>query len=298
MTDKVCLVTGATSGIGLATALGLARQGATLILVARNRERGAAVLARIREESGSTCGQFFAADLSAQAEVRQLATDIQARYPHLDVLINNAGSFFHKRQESADGIEMTWALNVLGPVLLTRRLLPSLRASGSARVINVSSVVHRGARIHFEDLEGKKRYNRLRAYSQSKLAIVLLTYELARRLDGTGVTANVLDPGFVATGIISENASRFWRLFQSAANLVAVSPQVGAQTGIYLASSPDVARTTGRYLKGSRPVRSAPRSYDLVAAQRLWRVCLEMTGEAGSAWHPCSSTGGNGKKAL
>jgi len=283
VTDAVCLVTGATSGIGLATALGLARQGATLILVARNRERGAAVLARMREETGSRCGRFFAADLSTQAEVCQLAKDIQARYPHLDVLINNAGSFFHKRQVSADGIEMTWALNVLGPFLLTRRLLPSLRASGSARVINVSSVVHRGARIHFEDLEGKKRYNRLRAYSQSKLASVLLTYELARRLDGTGVTVNALDPGFVATGIISGNASRFWRLFQSAANLVAVSPQEGAQTGIYLASSPEVARTTGQYFRGSKLVPSSPRSYDLVAAQRLWRVCLEMTGEAASA---------------
>jgi NAD(P)-dependent dehydrogenase (short-subunit alcohol dehydrogenase family) len=283
LADKVCLITGATLGIGLATAVGLARQGATLILVARNRERGAAVLERIREETGSTCGDFFAADLSKQAEVRELAEEIQTRYPHLDVLINNAGSFFHERQESADGIEMTWALNVLGPFLLTRLLLPSLEASGSARVINVSSVVHWGGRIHFDYLEGKKRYNGLRAYSQSKLAIVLLTCELARRLDGTGITANALDPGFVATGIISENAGRFWRLVQSAANLVAVSPERGAETSIYLASSSEVARTTGQYFKGSKQVPSSSRSYDHVAAQRLWRVCLEMTGEGASA---------------
>jgi len=283
LADRVCLITGATLGIGLATAVGLARQGATLILVARNRERGAAVLARICEETGSTCGEFFAADLSKQAEVRELAEEIQARYPRLNVLINNAGSFFHERQESADGIEMTWALNVLGPFLLTRRLLPSLEASGSARVINVSSVVHWGGRIHFDHLEGKEKYNGLRAYSQSKLAIVVLTCEFARRLDGTGITVNALDPGFVATGIISENAGRFWRLVQSAANLVAVSPERGAQTSVYLASSPDVAGTTGQYFKGSKQVLSSSRSYDQEAAQRLWRVCLEMTGEAASA---------------
>ena len=280
MKGKVCLVTGATSGLGLATALGLTRQGATLILVARNRERGAAVVARMRAEGGSPDARFFAADLSAQAEVRQVAQDIRAGYAHVDVLINNAGGFFHKRQQSADGIEMTWALNVLGPFLLTRLLLPTLTAGGSARVINVSSVVHRAARMHFEDVEGKERYNRVRAYSQSKLAIVLLTYECARRLDGRGVTVNALDPGLVATGIISGNAGRVWRLFESAVNLVAANPREGAETGIYLASSPDVARTTGQYLKGSRPVRSSPRSYDLAAAQRLWEVCLEMTGEA------------------
>jgi NAD(P)-dependent dehydrogenase (short-subunit alcohol dehydrogenase family) len=276
---KVCLVTGATSGIGLATALGLGRLGATLILVARNRERGAAVLADLQHQTGNQSAEFISADLSSQAEVRRLGRDVRARYPHLDVLINNAGSFFHKRQLSADGIEMTWALNVLGPFLLTRQLLPSLKDSGCARVINVSSSVHRGGQIHFDDLEGKRRYNRLRAYSQSKLAIVLLTYELARRLEGTCVTANALDPGFVATGIISASAGRFWRLFQTAANLFAVSAEEGAQTGIHLASSA-VAPITGQYLKGGKPVRSGRRSYDRAAARRLWQICLEMTGEA------------------
>ena len=279
MRDKVCLVTGATSGIGLTTALGLAQQGATVILVARTRERGAAALARIRDEAGSRSAHFLAADLSAQAEVRQLAHEFQARYPRLDILINNVGGFFHRRQESADGIEMTWALNVLGPFLLTKLLVPRLKASAPARVLNVSSVMQRVAHMHFDDLEGKQRYNRVRAYSQSKLALVLLAYEFARRLDGTGVTVNALNPGFVATGIISGNAGRLWRLFQAAANLVAISPQEGAQTSLYLASSPDVAGTTGQYFEGSKAVPSSPDSYDLATGQRLWRVCLEMTGE-------------------
>ncbi len=286
MRDKVCLITGATSGIGLATALGLAQQGATVILVARNQERGTAALARIRDETGGTSACFLAADLSVQAEVRQLAQDVQARYPRLDILINNAGGVFHRRQESADGIEMTWALNVLGPFLLTKLLLHRLRASAPARVLNVSSAVHRAASMHFEDLEGKQRYNRLRAYSQSKLALVFLTYEFARRLDGTGVTVNALNPGFVGTGIISGNAGWPWRLFQAVANLVAISPQAGAQTSLYLSSSPDVAETTGQYFKGSKAAASSAASYDSAAGRRLWRACLEMTGEATSLTLP------------
>jgi NAD(P)-dependent dehydrogenase (short-subunit alcohol dehydrogenase family) len=278
MKDKVCLITGGSSGIGLATALGLARQGATVVLVGRNRDRGAAAVARILEETGSTSARFLAADLSVQAEVRRLVQEFRSRYPHLDVLINNAGGFFHKRQVSADGIEMTWALNVLSPFLLTNLLLHELKASAPARVLYVSSVVQRVGRVHFDDLEGKRRYNRVRAYSQSKLAVVLLAYEFARRLDGAGVTVNALDPGFVATDVISGNGDLRWRVFQAVANLVAVSPQEGAQTGVYLASSPGVTGTTGQYFKGGKAVASAPASYDLEAAQRLWQVCSEMTG--------------------
>ena len=276
MKDKVCLITGGSSGIGLATALGLARLGATVVLVGRNRDRGAAAVARIREEAGSTSACFLAADLSVQAEVRRLAREFQAGYPRLDVLINNAGGFFHKRQESADGIEMTWALDVLSPFLLTNLLLHDLKASAPARVLFISSVMQRVGRLRFDDLEGKRRYNRVHAYSQSKLAVVLLAYEFARRLDGAGVTMNALDPGFVATDVISGNGDLRWRVFQAVANLVAVSPQEGAQTGVYLASSPGVTGTTGQYFKGGKPVPSSPASYDLEAAQRLWQVCSEV----------------------
>jgi NAD(P)-dependent dehydrogenase (short-subunit alcohol dehydrogenase family) len=282
MKDRVCLITGATSGIGLATAQGLAQAGATVVLVGRNQPRGAAALDRIREKTGSTDVRFFPADLSVQAEVRQLARDVEAHYPRLDVLINNAGAFFHRRQESADGIEMTWALNVLGPFLLTRLLVDRLKVSAPARVLFLSSFVQRWARMHFDDIQGRARYNRVRAYSQSKLALVLLSCEFARRLAGTGVTVNSLDPGFVATGIISGNGGLPWSLFQSLANLVAVSPTQGAQTCLYLASSPDVAAATGRYYTGGYPVSSSPAAYDAVGTRRLWRVCLEMTGEATS----------------
>jgi NAD(P)-dependent dehydrogenase (short-subunit alcohol dehydrogenase family) len=279
MKDKVCLVTGATSGIGLATALGLAQLGATVVLVGRNRDRGAAALARIRDETGSADARYFPVDLSVQAEVRQFASDFQAHYPRLDVLINNAGAFFHRRQESADGIEMTWALNVLGPFLLTRLLLDRLTASAPARVLYTSSFLQRWGRIHFDDLQGKPRYNRVRAYSQSKLALVLLSCEFARRLEGTGITVNALDPGLVSTGIISGNGGWWWVPFQFLANLLAISPAQSAQTCLHLASSPDVSTVTGQYFVRGSPVSSSPAACDPPAVQRLWRVCLKMTGE-------------------
>jgi NAD(P)-dependent dehydrogenase (short-subunit alcohol dehydrogenase family) len=277
MHGKVCVVTGATSGIGLVTAQALARQGATLIVVARNRERGAATVSRIQRETGNSAVELMVADLSSQAQVRQLASEVQHRFTRLEVLINNAGALFDRRQLSQDGIEMTFALNHLAYFLLTNLLLDPLKAAGSARIVNVSSEAHRHAQLDFSDLQGQLRYSGWRAYSRSKLANILFTYELARRLAGTGVVANALHPGFVATNFGRNNRSitaAFFRLLQ----LAAISPEEGAQTIIFLASSPEVRGITGEYFVKQKAVRSSQVSYDRAAAERLWQVSAGMTG--------------------
>jgi NAD(P)-dependent dehydrogenase (short-subunit alcohol dehydrogenase family) len=274
---KVCLVTGGTSGIGLATARGLASQGATVIVVGRDLEKGAGTVQSIRAETGSASVEYLPADLSIQNEVRRLAHEVRARHCRLDVLINSAGAFFHQRQESADGIEMTWALNVLAPYLLTTLLLPALEAGAPARIVNLSSFTQRLGRVRFGDPEGKRWYFRVQAYAQSKRAILLLTSELARRLDGTAVTANAVDPGFVATGIISRNAGRQWAPIQRALNLVARTPQEGARIILYLATSPDVVGISGRYFRIAGPAGSSIAASDETAARRLWQVCEAMT---------------------
>ena len=284
MRGKVCMVTGATSGIGLATALGLAQRGATVILVGRDLERGAAAVRHIRAVIGSASVEFLPADLSSQAEVRRLAREFRARHPLLDVLINNAGSFFHRRQESSDGIEMTWALNVLAPYLLTNLLLPALEAGAPARIINLASFTQRLGRVRFSDPEGRKWYFRLQAYAQSKRAILLLTSELACRLDGVGVTVNAVDPGFVATGIISQNAGRQWRPIQRVLNLLARTPAESARVILYLATSADVLGVSGYCFKSANLARSTQASNDQAAARRLWQICEKMTGGT----HPAS----------
>jgi len=197
---KVCLVTGATSGIGLETAKQLARRGATVIVVGRNAEKSAATVARIRQQTGNAAVEFMLADLSSQRDIRELARQFKSRHPQLDVLVNNAGGVWISRHENADGIEMTFAVNHLGYFSLTNRLLDTLTASAPARIVNVSSALHWQARLNFDDLHFKRGiYNPLAAYNQSKLANVLFTYELARRLNGTRVTANALHPGGVRT---------------------------------------------------------------------------------------------------
>ena len=276
MHDKVCVVTGATSGIGLVTAQALARQGATVIVVARNPERGAATVSRIRQETGNSAVEVMVADLSTQAQVRQLASAIQHRFARLDVLINNAGALFDRRQLSQDGIEMTFALNHLAYFLLTNLLLDPLKAADSARIVNVSSEAHRHARLDFSDLQGQHRYTGWRAYSRSKLANILFTYELARRLAGTGLVANALHPGFVATNFARNNrgiAAALFRLLQ----LAAISPEEGARTVVFLASSPEVKGITGGYFVKQKAVRSSQISYDRGAAERLWQVSAELT---------------------
>ena len=277
MAGKTCLVTGATAGIGKETALGLARQGATVVVAGRNRERCTATVEQIKAQTGNSSVDFLLADLSSLQEVQNLASQVKERYPRLDVLVNNAGAIMLSRRLSVDGIELTFALNHLSYFLLTNLLLDHLVASAPARIVNVSSSSHRKARIRFDDLEGQRRYGGMRAYSQSKLANVFFTYELARRLEGTGVTANALHPGLVATNFLSNNG-KLGQVLCFFMGLRGMSAARGAQTSIYLASCAEVEGVTGRYFEKSREVRSAPASYDRSVAERLWQVSAEMTG--------------------
>jgi NAD(P)-dependent dehydrogenase (short-subunit alcohol dehydrogenase family) len=274
---KVCLITGATSGIGAVAAHELARQGATVTIVGRDPHKCQTTVSKIQSETGNPAVTALRADLSSQEEIRQLARQVRERYPHLDVLINNAGGVWMKRQTTVDGLEMTWAVNHLAYFLLTHLLLDLLQASASARIINVSSRAHQRANLNFDDLQGQQYYSGWKAYCRSKLANLLFTYELARRLEGTTVTANALHPGFVATGFGGNNG---WlgRLYQALVRWVALTPEQGAQDLVYLASAPEVAMITGKYFVQKRAVASSAASYDQDAARRLWQVSLEQTG--------------------
>jgi NAD(P)-dependent dehydrogenase (short-subunit alcohol dehydrogenase family) len=273
MQGKICVLTGGTSGIGRATAFGLAQMGATVVVVGRNREKGNALLDEIRTASGNDALSFLEADLSSQDSIRQLAAEIQERYTHLDVLINNAGVFMFKNQATVDGLETTFAVNHLAPFLLTNLLLDLLKASAPARIINVDSDSHERAKIQLDNLQGEKRYAVYRSYGQSKLAMLLCSYELARRLEGTGVTVNALHPGFVATSIGMNNMGPIGRaIIRSVIPLFSLKPEEGAKTSLYLASSPEVANVTGRYFYKSKQIRSAPLSYDEKLQKQMWDV--------------------------
>lgn len=277
MNGKVCMVTGATSGIGLVTTLALAQRGATVVAVGRSQEKGAALVEQIERQTGSATVEYMLADLSSQQEIRRLAQQFQGRYQRLDVLVNNAGGLFISRQQSVDGIEMTFALNHLSYFLLTNLLLDTLKVSAPSRIVNVASDAHESARLDFDDLQGQRRYSGIQAYGRSKLANILFTYELARRLAGTGVTVNTLHPGVVATNFGTNNG-RLARVLRRVANLVSISPDQGAQTSIYLATSPEVEGVTGQYFVKQKAVPSSKASYDTAAAARLWQVSEELTG--------------------
>jgi NAD(P)-dependent dehydrogenase (short-subunit alcohol dehydrogenase family) len=277
MRGKVCLVTGATSGIGLVTARELARQGASVFVVGRSAERAERAVNELRNQSAAADVGWFAGDLSSLADVRQLASSVRHRCPRLDVLVNNAGGIFLTRELSVDGIEMTWALNHLSYYLLTNLLLPHLTAGHPARVVNVASDAHKGASINFDDVEGKTRYSAWQAYRQSKLANILFTYELARRLAGTSVTVNALHPGFVKTNIFRHPTWRAW-VVRRAADLIALSPDRGAETTVYLATSPEVAGTSGQYFVKKKPAVSSPQSHDRETASRVWEISKQTTG--------------------
>jgi NAD(P)-dependent dehydrogenase (short-subunit alcohol dehydrogenase family) len=283
MQEKVCMVTGATSGMDEVTARALAQRGATTIIVGRNPEKSAATVNRIKEQTDNPEVEFMLADLSSQEEIRQLAQQFKSRHHRLDVLVNNAGAWITRRQQSVDGIEMTFALNHLNYFLLTNLLLDTLKVSAPARIINVSSGGHKRGRIDFDDLQAKERYNGIQVYGQSKLANVLFTYELARRLVGTGVTVNAVNPGFVASNFGRNNGGVMVLLMRLYYSVAAISPEQGAQTSIYLATSADVEGVTGKYFEKQIAVPSSEDSYDTVAANRLWQVSAELTGLALSA---------------
>jgi retinol dehydrogenase 14 len=276
MTGKTVLVTGGTGGIGKATAIGLARLGARVGVTGRDAGRAEAAAAEIRTAAGRSAIDAFGADLSSQAEVRWLAAEVLDAYPRLDVLVNNVGGSWAHRHVTADGLEHTFALNHLAPFLLTNLLLDRLVASAPARVVTVSSGAHNNGRIDFDDLQRDKTYSG--AYPQSKLANVMFTYELARRLEGTGVTATVLHPGVVRTGFGAEDQAAVFRVMLPLIRPFMKSPTRGAATSIYLASSPEVQGVTGRYFVNRKPRTSSKSSYDTAAAARLWQVSADLVG--------------------
>jgi NAD(P)-dependent dehydrogenase (short-subunit alcohol dehydrogenase family) len=276
MQGKICMVTGANSGIGKATALALAQMGATVVMVCRDRARGEEARSEIITKSRNNAVDLLLADLSSQESIQQLVERFKQRYTHLHVLINNAGAAFTGRRETVDGLEMTLAVNYLAPFLLTHLLLDVLKASAPARIVNVSSGSHKAGYIKLDNLQSKNPYRSMKVYGQAKLAVVLFTYELARRLEGTGVTVNCLHPGFVATHFGQRDAGLAFRLLVKAIGSFGASPQEGAKTSISLASSPEVEGVTGKYFVKSIPRRSAAISYDESLQRQLWEQSAKL----------------------
>jgi NAD(P)-dependent dehydrogenase (short-subunit alcohol dehydrogenase family) len=273
---KTCMITGATSGIGRASAIELARMGASLILVCRNRERGEELVREIAG-GGNSEVELMIADLESQSEIRRLAAEFLAAGKPLHVLMNNAGVFNMKRALTSDGLEEVFAVNHLAYFMLTLLLLDRIKESAPARIINIASDLHQRATLKFDDLGGERSYGGMSSYGQSKLANVLFTYELARRLAGTGVTVNCVHPGAVATNLAKNNgalAAVAWKIIGTFMK----SPENGARTQIYLASSREVEVVTGKYFIDSKEARSSAESHDANVARRLWEVSAQMTG--------------------
>ena len=275
MGGKVVLITGGTSGIGRAAATALAAMGAEVVVTGRDRERGEAAVEEIRRDSGNERVSLVLADLSVQAEVRRLAEEFRKRHDRLDVLVNNAGLVQSRRVETPDGLELTLAVNHLAPFLLTDLLLDLLKKSAPSRVITVSSEARRGASIDFDDLQSERRYRGFPVYGMTKMANILFTYELAERLEGTGVMANCLHPGAVSTNFAQNNRGPIALLFRLFKPFMR-SPEQGADTLVYLASSPEAGELNGKYLTDRKEVAPAePR--DETAQKRLWEVSEELT---------------------
>jgi retinol dehydrogenase-12 len=278
LAGKNIVVTGATDGIGKVTARELAKMGASVTIVGRNVAKGEAVAAELRKTAGHERVDFIQADFLSQKSTRAAAAQIKARVKRLDVLLNNAGAMFQRRELSEDGIEKTFALNHLGYFLLTQELLDLLKASGPSRIVNVASAAHQGAKLDVADLQNAKKYSGWVAYGQSKLANIYFTYELARRLEGSGVTVNCLHPGFVASRFGDNNGGWLKLVIGLAKSVAAISEDDGAKTSVYLASSPEVAGVSGKYFDKCKAVSTSPVSYDNDVARALWQQSERLTG--------------------
>jgi len=275
MTGKVCLITGGNSGIGKATALALAKLNASVVIVSRDRDKGEATIIEIKSKSSNRNVDAMTADLSSQDSVRELAHDFKGRYKRLHVLINNAGIFLPRRIQTVDGLETTFVTNHLGHFLLTNLLLDVLKANAPSRIINITSSAHRGTEMNFDDLQAEKKYSGYHAYSQSKLANVLFTYELAKRLEGTGVTVNCLHPGVVRTGF-GKDVTGLMSILVRVGSPFMLSPEKSARAAIYLATSPELEGVTGKHFSRGKEEKSSTESYDAASAERLWRISAEL----------------------
>ena len=271
MQGKICLVTGATSGIGLATAWQLARLGATVVITGRDPDRGNAALETIRQRSGSDAIHLLIADFSSLAQTRRLADEFRSQFPALNVLINNAGILPPTRQVSEDGYEMQFAVNHLAPFMLTNLLLPLIKTSTPARIITISSMVHAWGDIDFTDLQSNRGYNASDVYAMTKLANILFTVELARKLDGSGVTANSLHPGVINTKLY-----RNYMDIKGEGEADEHALETGAATSVYLATSPEVEGISGKYFSSSREKTPSTASQDIATAEQLWRVSEQL----------------------
>jgi retinol dehydrogenase-14 len=271
MSDKVVMVTGANSGMGREISLGLARLGATLVMVCRDAERGETARAGVSQQTGNTNVELLIADLSSQQSIRHLVQEFESRHDRLHVLINNAGASLPRRVETVDGLESVFATNHLGPFLLTNLMLPVLTKSAPARIVTVSSGAQAMGKLDFDDLQAARSYNEIRVYNQSKLANIVFTYELARRIAGTGVTANAVEPGFVKTNLKVPFPYSIFSFMRGRA-------VDGAKPSVFLASSPEVDGVSGKFFSNKGvPMKSTQSSYDESIARRLWQVSAELT---------------------
>jgi len=278
---KVCMVTGGTAGIGKVTARELAKKGARVVITGRNEVKADAVTRWIIQESGNEEVHYYLADFSDLEQVRKLVSDFKDDNPRLDVLVNNAGGFYNRHQKTEYGVEMSFLVNHLAPFLLTNLLMDVIKNSETARIVNISSDAHKQGRIDFEDLAFDRNYLGIKAYGRSKLANILFTYELAERLENSGVSVNALHPGHVATDIWKNDFGYLGPVLKWIVQKFALSPTEGAENSIYLSSAEEVEGVTGKYFVGRSPVKSSKISYDQELAKKLWVLSSKLVGLEG-----------------